>query len=92
MNYLTDLIECLRPVSETDLQENMNAMLKAQEQIQEEENSCDYCKSYSGEKPVARFVMKDLISGLTEVTDLCSDCINQDEVFLNKKIIETINL
>lgn len=88
MSYLNDLIECLRP----DLQDDMNAMLKAQDDIETEANSCDYCKSYNNEKPVARFVMKDLISGLTEVTDLCSDCINQDEVFLNKKIIETINL
>ncbi len=74
MNYLSELMQCLRP----DLQENMNAMLKAQQQIQDEENSCDYCKSYNGEKPVARFVMKDLISGLTNVTDLCNDCINVD--------------
>ena len=86
MSQLSELMECLRPESDT------NAMLKAQEQIQEDENSCDYCKSYNNEKPVARFVMRDLISGSTEVTDLCADCINQDEVFLNKKIIDTVNL
>ena len=86
MSQLSELIECLRPESD------VNAMLRAQEQIQEDENSCDYCKSYNGEKPVARFVMKDLLTGKTEVTDLCDDCINQDEVFLNKRIIETINL
>ena len=86
MSQLSELIECLRPESD------VNAMLRAQEQIQEDENSCDYCKSYNGEKPVARFVMKDLLTGKVEVTDLCSDCINQDEVFLNKRIIETINL
>lgn len=82
MNYLTDLMECLRPDSD------MNAMLKAQERIQEWENSCDFCKSYNGEKPTARFVMKDLIAGTVEVIDLCNDCINEDAVFLNKKIID----
>ena len=82
MSQLSELMECLRPESDT------NAMLKAQQQIQESENSCDYCKSYNGEKPTARFVMKDLIAGTVEVIDLCNDCINEDAVFMNKRIID----
>lgn len=85
MNYLPELMNCLRP---DDLQENMEAMLKAQQQDQEDENSCDYCKSYNDEKPTTRFVMKDLIAGTVEVVDLCNDCINEDAIFLNKRIID----
>jgi hypothetical protein len=36
--------------------------------------------------------MKDLLTGKVEVTDLCNDCINEDAVFLNKKIIDVVIL
>ena len=92
MDYLTDLIECLRPASETDLQENMNAMLKAQQQIQEDENSCDYCKSYNGEIPTARFTLKDHFTGRIEIIDLCAECQDEDHIFRNKTVLRSINL
>ena len=86
MSQLSELIECLRPESDT------NAMLKAQEQIQDEENSCDYCKSYNGEKPVARFTLKDDFTGKIEITDLCDDCQDEDHIFRNKTVLRSINL
>jgi hypothetical protein len=86
MNYLPELIECLRPESDT------NAMLKAQEQIQEDENSCDYCKSYNGEKPTAKFTLKDHFTGLIEIIDLCDDCQNEDHIFRNKTVLRIFKL
>lgn len=78
LNDWQGLFNCLRPDEPVDLYpvETM------------EGNSCDFCKSYNGESPNARFVMKDLLTGKIEVVDLCDDCINEDAVFLNKKIID----
>lgn len=92
MSQLSDLMECLRLVSENDFQENMDAMLKAQAQIEDLENSCDYCKSYNGEKPTAKFTLKDHFTGKIEIIDLCDDCQNEDHIFRNKTVLRSINL
>ena len=86
MNHLTDyqgLFNCLRP--------DPPMVSDCIDEIEQPE-SCDFCKSYNGEKPKARFVMKDLIAGTVEVIDLCDDCINEDAVFLNKRIIDVVIL
>lgn len=85
MNYLTELMECLRP------EPTGYGAFDNNDEI-EPGTICDYCKSYNNEKPTARFVMKDLIAGTIEVVDLCNDCINEDAVFLNKKIIDVVIL
>ena len=89
MNHLTDyagLFNCLRP----DPPAGYGAC-DVQDEIEQPE-SCDFCKSYNDEKPKARFVMKDLIAGTVEVIDLCNDCINEDSVFMNKRIIDVVIL
>lgn len=85
MDYLNDLMQCLRPEPE------LGAFSVNQDEI-EPGTICDYCKSYSGEIPTARFTLKDHFTGKIEIIDLCADCQDEDHIFRNKTVLRSIKL
>lgn len=87
MSYLDELMQCLRPVPETepfDLYPPVDEV--------EPGTQCDYCKSYNDEKPTARFTLKDHFTGRIEIIDLCADCQNEDHIFRNKTVLRVTKL
>ena len=86
MNELIDyqgLFNCLRP--------DPPMVSDCQDEI-EEPTQCDYCKSYNGEIPTARFTLKDHFTGRIEIIDLCAECQDEDHIFRNKTVLRSINL
>jgi hypothetical protein len=89
MNTLTDyagLFNCLRP----DAPEGYGAF-DSQDEV-EPGTICDYCKSYNGEIPTARFTLKDHFTDKIEIIDLCADCQDEDHIFRNKTVLRSIKL
>jgi len=81
------LFNCLRP----DPPEGYGTFSGNQDQI-EPGTICDYCKSYNGEMPTARFTLKDHFSAQIEIIDLCDECQNEDHIFRNKTVLRVTKL
>ena len=52
--------------------------------IETTDRVCDYCKSHEA---TVIFTLKDNYTNLNEIIDLCDDCINEESVFANKKVL-----
>ena len=57
--------------------------------IETTDRVCDYCKSHAA---TVIFTLKDNYTNLNEIVDLCDDCINEESVFANKKVLRQTSL
>ena len=83
---LQGLFNCVRPDPQLS-----GAFDGTQDEI-EPGTICDYCKSYNGEIPTARFTLKDHFTGRIEIIDLCAECQEEDHIFRNKDIMHVTKL